>query len=414
VDLPQTGIRKVFHSPDGKSFLTVDAGQTIRLFELATGQERQRFQGPEWIMGCALTPDGSSLAAWSGDRKVRVWDVKTGRKRHEYSLPLNKESIPPGENRVLSLYNAALSRDGRLLAVGSQHNHGWATDDQGRIVEGAKPEHYLMFLDLSTGCIIGRIDRATSDASSLAFSPDGRELAWAGYNDPAIHLIEVAGGRERRRLLGHRGSVYTLTFSADGKLLLSGSSDTTALVWDLARRFDPRPAPTAAEMELFWKDLADEDAARAYAAIRKLAASPHATVPFLRQRLRPVPPVDDKRIARLIADLDSDDFATRQNSAAELKKLADQALPAYRKALAGKPSIETRRRLEDMLEKAGPGWWDVSGERLRSLRAIEALELAGTTEAREVLATLAGGDGGARLTEQAKAAQDRLASRGEN
>jgi hypothetical protein len=312
------------------------------------------------------------------------------------------------------LYNAAPSPDGRLLAVGSQHNHGWATDDQGKIVEGAKPEHYLMFLDLSTGCIIGRIDRATSDASSLAFSPDGRELAWAGYNDPTIHLVEVASGRERRRLLGHRGSVYTLTFSADGKLLLSGSSDTTALVWDLARRLDPRPAPTAVEMEMFWKDLAGDDAARAYTATRTLAASPDSAVPFLRARLRPVPPVDEKRIARLLADLDSGAFATRQNSAAELKKLADQALPAHRKALAGKPSIETRRRLEDLLEKAGPSWWDVSGERLRSLRAIEVLELAGTPEARELLAILAGGDGGARLTEQAKAARERLANRGEN
>jgi hypothetical protein len=84
------------------------------------------------------------------------------------------------------------------------------------------------------------------------------------------------------------------------------------------------------------------------------------------------------------------------------------ALPAYRKALEGKPSLEKRRRLEDLQTKAQAAWWDVSGERLRLLRAIEALELAGTSEAREILGMLAAGTEGARLTEEAKAALKRL------
>ena len=90
---------------------------------------------------------------------------------------------------------------------------------------------------------------------------------------------------------------------------------------------------------------------------------------------------------------------------------SDQPLAAYRKALEGKPSLETRRRLEDLLVKASSAWWDVSGERLRSLRAVEALELDGAKEAREVLETFAAGAEGARLTEEAKAALERLAKR---
>lgn len=92
------------------------------------------------------------------------------------------------------------------------------------------------------------------------------------------------------------------------------------------------------------------------------------------------------------------------------EKLDVQALPAYHKALDGKPSLEMRRRLEDLRAKAQRAWWGVSGERLRSLRAIEALELAGTNEAREVLQMLAAGAEGARLTEEAKAALERLAN----
>ena len=47
-------------------------------------------------------------------------------------------------------------------------------------------------------------------------------------------------------------------------------------------------------------------------------------------------------------------------------------------------------------------------------RAIEVLELTGTKEARDVLATLAAGAEGARLTDEAKAARQRLARRGGN
>jgi WD40 repeat protein len=405
-------IEQVMVSPDGKSVVCLDFDRTIRLFDASSGKERRRFpiRAPAKVLGMALTPGARSLVVWSNDRKIGIWDVSDGRQLCDYSLPLNKESVPPGETRVVSFYNAALSPDGRLLAVGSQHNHAWAVDDKGKVVQGAKPEHYLILLDLASGCIAGRFDKVSSDASSLAFSPDGRVLAWGGYGDPAVHVVEVASGRERRRFLGHRGFVTALTFSADGEALLSGSGDTTALVWDLARRFPPHPAPTGAELERLWEHLAGEDAARASRAIGKLAAAPDAAVPFLRRHLRPVPAVDEKRLARLIADLESDDFAIRQKTIRELETLGDTALPAYRKALESRPPIETRRRLESLLEKAGPAWWDVSGERLRSLRAVEALELAGSQEAREVLATLAGGASGARLTEQAKAALDRLAA----
>jgi hypothetical protein len=275
----------------------------------------------------------------------------------------------------------------------------------------------LVFKDLATGCDVRRLDNFPSDVKVLAFSLDGRVLAWSGTKDFSIHLMETASGRERRRLAGHRGRVMGLTFSADGERLISGSFDTTALVWDLGNRFDPRTPPatlTAAQVEALWGDLAADDAARAYQAIRKLASAPTSAIPFMLKRLLPVPPVDEKHVARLIADLDSDDFATRQKAAEELEKLADRVLPAYRKALEGNPSIETRRRLEDLLDKATPAWWDVSGARLRSLRAVEALELAGTKEARAVLTVLAGGAAGARLTEQAKSALERLARREKN
>lgn len=141
------------------------------------------------------------------------------------------------------------------------------------------------------------------------------------------------------------------------------------------------------------------------------AAAPNITIPFLRKHLQPALVVGADRLARLIADLDSDEFAVREKATAELEKLGERALPAYRKALADKPSLESRRRLEELQTKSQADWSNVSGERLRSLRAIEALEFAGTKEACEVLAQLAAGAEGTRQTEEGKAARQRLANR---
>jgi hypothetical protein len=389
-DLEMIGDGGMVVSSDGKTLVMVDPKQTIRILDAATGEERQHFQGLRRMLGMGLTPDGRSLVGWSVDLKVRVWDTTTGRKLREYPLP----QFEGGNRDPRTFYEAALSPDGRVLAVG-------------------RLNYPLIFKDLTTGRDVPHRDKLPSEVNTLAFSPDGRMLAWSAYGntDPSIHLLEVSSGRERRRLKGHRGWVIALTFSAAGDRLISGSMDTTALVWDLGSRFDPRKAPTtltAAQVESLWTDLAGEDAARAYQAIRKLAASPTLSIPLLRKRLHPVAVVDEKRQARLIADLDSDDFPTRQKASVELERLGGLPLSAYCKALEGKPSPEMRRRLQEWLEKAGPAWWDVSGERLRSLRAVETLELAGTKEAREVLETLAGGAEGSRLTEQAKAALQRL------
>ena len=70
--------------------------------------------------------------------------------------------------------------------------------------------------------------------------------------------------------------------------------------------------------------------------------------------------------------------------------------PALRKARGSRPSLEAHRRLDRILEKLSSHW-------LRSQRAIEALELAGTPATQRVLQTLAAGAAEARLTQEAKA-----------
>jgi HEAT repeat protein len=139
-----------------------------------------------------------------------------------------------------------------------------------------------------------------------------------------------------------------------------------------------------------------------------LARTPEKTLSVLKDRIRPVKAVGRERLNRLIEDLDSDQFAIREQATAELEKLGELAEPTLRRILQGKPTLEQRRRIEPILAKldAIP-----SGEVMRSLRAVRVLEYAGTPEARRLLRELATGAEGARLTREAAAALTRLSRR---
>jgi dipeptidyl aminopeptidase/acylaminoacyl peptidase len=372
--------------PAGTTLALPDADDAIRLYDLATGKERGRLAGHKGLLRLALSADGRRLAS-AGPERIVLWEVATGKQLRAFN---SKEG--PGHGWFA--YSMALSPDGALLAAQYGAKVGvWETATGHEVVqlreeeltdEQKQQKHWLW------GC--------------LCFSPDGRTLATGATGEGHLRLWEVATGQERRRLEGHQGSVDAIAFSRDGRILVTGGGETAALVWDL-RPAAPTPL-TADALKGAWADLASTDAAKAYQAVQHLATAPGQGVPFLREALPPVPPADEKRIARLIADLDGDAFATREHATAELEKLGEAALLALRRALAGKPSAEQRRRCEELLRQhddATPG-----GERLRVLRAVEALEQAGTREARDVLRRLAGGAEGAQLTREARAALARL------
>jgi hypothetical protein len=251
-------------------------------------------------------------------------------------------------------------------------------------------------LDTATGKEIRRFTTAKDGVSQLAFAPDGKSLAWGGHEEGTVYLGEIASGLERARFVSHSSEVLTLVFSSDAKMLISGSKDTTALVWDLTGRltigqeFGKALSTEAAAKP--WKSLAGDDATAAYRAIQALAADPVRSIPYLRTRLHPVAPVDDKNLQRWIADLDGDQFAVREKATSALTKAGAAALHAMRKALDGKPTLETRRRLEQLIDQQ---------EREE--------ERAGTPEARDVLRTLANGAPGAWQTIESKSALERLA-----
>ncbi len=356
---------------------------SLVLWDAGRGQELRRLEGTKWYSPPAFSPDGRLLAVACGDQ-VRLLEVTTGQQR---------TALPRKDVHVL-----AFSPDGKTLACADQ--------------EG------ILLWELATCLERARIEVPPGLTRVLHFSPDGRWLAWGVGNilddeSEAVHLWDVWRGEKVRPLLGHDRRVTGLAFAPDGRTLVSCSSDTTLLVWDLTgvAAWQPRPAsrPDAAALGTAWNDLAGRDAKAAYQALQVLASAPAQSVAFLRERLRPAPPLDRKQVERWLADLDSDEFAQREKAVRELERLGERVEAPLRRLLAGSPSAEARRRAEELL--AGIEGPVSNAERLQQLRAVELLERIGKEVARELLKALAEGDPEAPLTRDAAAAFRRLGRR---
>src|SRR5262249_32136824 len=139
-----------------------------------------------------------------------------------------------------------------------------------------------------------------------------------------VCLREVATLKEIRRWWGHRNNVSSLAFSPDGRTLASGSWDTRIFVWDVPAQQERAAArPGRKELEALWEDLGAGGAAKGCRAGWRLAAAPEEAVPFLAGRLRPAPVADAQHIARLVRDLDSEEFTKREAASAELARFGE-------------------------------------------------------------------------------------------
>jgi hypothetical protein len=338
----------------------------------------------------AFAADGKSLAGLIVDGenyRARVWELATGEVRRD--LLVKPEAAPPEAQSPNDPGQDAtcvkLSPDGRTLL--------W--------VAGAS----VRFWDMVHDKDIRGLDLAGELIEDVVFAPDGRWIAGAGRKG-SVRVWDAASGAVRARLTGHRGSVAGISFSADGRSLLSGGSDGTVLIWDVGAAVIE--TSLAKEGDEAWDDLGAKDAKQAYAAICRMVNTPRESVAWLSEHLKPASPADATRLARLIADLESERFAVRNRATQELEKLGELAESAVRQRLADNPPLEISQRLEKVLERlAGPV---TDAEKLRAIRAVEVLEQIGTAEARTVLRDVARGTPEARLTRDAKEALQRLAT----
>jgi WD40 repeat protein len=453
LNLPGAGIE--LFSPDGRRVVTSGPGNEVcQIRDIASGRELSRLRkekslGPE--LSVTFSPDGKWLVS-KNDQGLHVWDAATGKHLRELT--------PQPRGPVL----LAIAPDSNTLAVGVR-NHLWfstihlwdiqagkkvltfggeqflpfegdelvlpevttslAFSPDGRTLVSGGSTGTVRLWEVATGKEIMALRGEQDQETVVGFSPDGKLIASGSGLDyythfwmaplttkrKVIRLWDAATGKELQRLQGHGTYVCSLAFSPDGTRLATGLQNATALVWDLTPGILAREERTEVlvpdALETLWVDLAGADAGRGYRAVGKLAAARGQAVRFLRSRLQPAVEGDPVRLRQLLADLESTSFAVREAASKELASLGERAEPTLRRALAGSPTLELRRRIEALL--ASPRI--PPPEVLRAVRAVQGLERIGTPHARRVLQHLASGAPEARLTREAKASLERLARR---
>lgn len=163
---------------------------------------------PPAVTALAYSPDGSMLAAGTHGQVVLI-DPKTGDDVGViHDIPGRVTGLALSKAGTLAVASGEPGKRGEVRAV--KVGPGRAVPSSPTVIAEHKDAIY-----------------------GLAFSPDGKELATAGY-DRVIRVWTVGQSAPRLALTDHSDAVYSVAFSPDGKLLASGSADRAVKVWDAA------------------------------------------------------------------------------------------------------------------------------------------------------------------------------------
>lgn len=202
--------------------------KVVALYDLDSGRESILWRAPDqgaWdVRDLAFSQDGSRLVIYAGSLPSiyagsnpelgdEVWVVNVS--------SFQVESRHPTIYSSSFHYGAArLSPDNRRLFLARS--------------DALNYRYSIQCLDLPTGKELWLTERERDRGlTALAVSPDGRVLAsGSGFEDPTIRVWEAATGRRIDRLVGHTSWVCKLTFTRDGRRLISAATDQSIRFWD--------------------------------------------------------------------------------------------------------------------------------------------------------------------------------------
>jgi RNA polymerase sigma factor (sigma-70 family) len=434
-----TGIASglVTFAPDGRTLAAASERHFIHLHDLATLKPLRRWDalhGGNDSVSLAFTPDGETLTASFGFYALTAWDPATGKRLPNIGDRTDGQihafAYLPGGKQIAVLLSDWRARDfrrdgcvelwdaatGKVLwcsPTSGRRTSALAVSPCGRLIAAGGAAGVLDVYERITGRLFQSRRGPNRDGlTSVAFSPDGRLVAAVSL-DRWLWVHDLAADRDVIRSQGHQIGMSSVAFAPDGKMLATASYDTTLLLWKVPppKRDGQTARLTEEELRQCWESLAEKaEGEKVLRAVRMLADAEGQALALFRKRLAPPAHATSADIDQLIAGLDDQRFSVRRKAAAELEELGTFAEARLRKVLAGGPTIEKRRRVEELLRKLAPADEPTPhGRNLVACRAVWVVERVGTPEARSLLKEWCGRPGTDRLAAEATAALRRLA-----
>ena len=235
----------VAHLPDRRRIITCSGDGSLRLWDLEGGVQignDWRDDGKEGVWNISLSPNGKTVASGSSDGKVRLWDVET------------KKVVVRWTGHTSTVRSLCWSADGGRVVSGSDDGtiRVWDVEsgntvlgpiktghlylsaviyspDTTKIATGGLDETSLKIWDAKTGNLLSTI-KHDEQIWSLAWTSDQKKLI---TGSDTITIFDTATWQHIAILGGHPSTVYSLSLFQNGRLLVSGSYDATARLWNL-------------------------------------------------------------------------------------------------------------------------------------------------------------------------------------
>ncbi|XP_008966209.1 WD repeat-containing protein 86 isoform X2 [Pan paniscus] len=206
------GINWLSLSPDGQRLLTGSEDGTARLWSTADGQCCALLQGHEsYVTFCQLEDEAAFTC--SADCTIRRWDVLTGQCLQVYR---GHTSIV---NRILvannQLFSSSYDRTARVWSV-----------DKGQMSREFRGHR---------NCVLTLAYSAPWDLPSTPCAEEAAAggLLVTGSTDGTAKVWQVASGCCHQTLRGHTGAVLCLVLDTPSHTAFTGSTDASIRAWDI-------------------------------------------------------------------------------------------------------------------------------------------------------------------------------------
>ena len=194
-------------SSDG-TFAVAGSDRTLILWDLSSGERIRTLTGHSFdVLSVAFSPDDKTVLSGSADGTVRLWHTLTGFEIRRF-----------GELSNTIVTSVAFSPDGQYILAASTILGGQPGSNRIDLWEAKTAKKMASF----------------QGGGPVAFTSSGKFALSTNQNHDAILMRSLPTGEILRTFRGHAGQVTSISVSTDGKLALSGSTDRSAILWDMS------------------------------------------------------------------------------------------------------------------------------------------------------------------------------------